>query len=243
MQGGRKQQRGHGDVRHSPPSGALAAAHLGSELWRKFSRAKFLLTAAGVRQLFKDLKTCQRRRRCRHATFFGATKKQLQFALAKTWKILVACRKLKRRIAADVAAAAAAAAAVQLPIARKVKCLPAPPSVSLSVCLSVRLSFRPSNATAAAPRNAFTFSFHKGKQARSLSGSFKCIKHVFSTFFGFFSAFLDRKTATKILFNLWDTPRGAATECPPSSLSLTPINLIEFLAQFLKVFFGGTFPR
>lgn len=178
----------------SPPSGALAAAHLGSEFWRKFSRAKFLLTAAGVRQLFKDLKTCQRRRRCRHATFFGATKKQLQFALAKTWKILVACRKLKRRIAA---AAAAAAAAVQLPIARKVKCLPAPPSVSQSVCLSVRLSFRPSNARAAAPRNAFTFSFHKGKQARSLSGSFKCIKHVFSTFFGFFSAFLDRKNSNE----------------------------------------------
>lgn len=118
-------------MRYSPPSGALAAAHLGSEFWRKFSRAKFLLTAAGVRQLFKDLKTCQRRRRCRHATFFGATKKQLQFALAKTWKILVACR--KRRIAADVAAAAAV---VQLPIARKVKCLPAPPSVRLSVCLS-----------------------------------------------------------------------------------------------------------
>lgn len=138
QEGGRKEQGGHGDVRHSPPSGALAAAHLGSELWRKFSRAKFLLTAAGVRQLFKDLKTCQRRRRCRHATFFGATKKQLQFALAKTWKILVACRKLKRRIAADVAAAAAAA--VQLPIARKVKCLPTPPSVSLSVCLSACLS-------------------------------------------------------------------------------------------------------
>lgn len=160
-------------------------AHLGSEFWRKFSRAKFLLTAAGVRQLFKDLKTCQRRRRCRHATFFGATKKQLQFALAKTWEILVACR--KRRIAADVAAAAAA---VQLPIARKVKCLPAPPSVRLSICLS----FRPSNATAAAPRNAFTFSFHKRKQARSLSGSFKCIKHVFSVFF---SAFLDRKNSNE----------------------------------------------
>lgn len=106
-------------------------AYLGSEFWRKFSRAKFLLTAAGVRQLFKDLKTCQRRRRCRHATFWGS-KEATSVALPKTWEIFVACR--KRRIGADVAAASAA----QLPIARKVKCLPSPPSVHLSACLSGR---------------------------------------------------------------------------------------------------------
>lgn len=216
MQGGREEAaEGRGSL---PPSGALAPAHLGSELWRKFSRAKFLLTAAGVRQLFKDLKTCQRRRRCRHATFFGATKKQLQFALAKTWKILVACRKLKRRIAADVAAAVAAA--VQLPIARKVKCLPAPPSICLSVCLAVRLSFRPSNARAAAPRNAFTFSFHKGKQARSLSGSFKCIKHVFSTFFGFFFGFSRQKKQQRKYYLTYGTRLEALQLNAPLPLSL-----------------------
>lgn len=72
------------------------------------------------------------------------------------------------------------------------------------------------------------------------------VSNVLNMFFSaFFWLFSTEKTATKILFNLWDTPRGAATECPlpllPPSLSLTPINLIEFLAQFLKVFFGEHF--
>lgn len=93
-------------------------------------------------------------------------------------------------------------------------------------------------------RGKYTSNFHKGKQARSLSGSFECIKHVF---FGFF--FLRK---TKILLNLWDTPRGVATEAPLSachylsaSHTLSDPNQFNWISCAISesFLFGETFPR
>lgn len=94
-------------------------------------------------------------------------------------------------------------------------------------------------------RGKFTSNFHKGKQARSLSGSFKCIKHVF------FWLFFLRKT--KILLNLWDTPRGIATEPPPlsachylsTSHTLSDPNQFNWISCAISesFLFGETFPR
>lgn len=141
----------------------------------------------------------------------GQQKSNFSCFATKTWGNFC-CVLRKRRIGADVAAASAA----QLPAKLNV-CLP----LRLSNCPSVRLSACPPVFPAVkchSRSNAFTFNFHKGKQARSLSGSFKCIKHVFSAFFR------QKKTATKILLNLWDTPRGAATERLPPRLPPLPVS-------------------
>lgn len=103
--------------------------------WRKFSRAKFLLTAAGVRQLFKDLKTCQRCRRCRHATFWGSKKATSVALPQKLGEIFVACcgsgesERMWRLLRLPNC---------QLPAKLNV-CLP----LRLSICPSVRLSACP----------------------------------------------------------------------------------------------------